>query len=162
MTKRTIEFAMMPNRTTRAWRMPREMCTRRSIAPCSIKSFRCSGVQRNSSQSSHSKHVANSVSLLLPFGESLDNESISPISRWWRKTRNIRWRWSGFWRQDCCSSLYRLYKLATLRREYFPPLLIMSDDFPGMRPLSDCVVDGDTKVSELTFPSDVIYILQPQ
>ena len=70
--------------------------------------------------------------------------------------------WSGFWRQDCCSSLYRLYKLATLRREYLPPLLIMSDDFPGMRPLSDCVVDGDTKVSELTFPSDVIYILQPQ
>ena len=94
MTKRTIEFAMMPNRTTRARRMPRKMCTRRGTAPCSIKSFRCSGVQMNSSQSSHSKHVANSVSLLRPFGESLDNESISPISRWWRKTRNIRWRWS--------------------------------------------------------------------
>ena len=80
MEKRTIEFAMIPKRATRARRMPRKMCTRRGTAPCSIKSFRWSGVQRDSSQSSHSKHVASSVSLLRPFGESSDNESNVPLA----------------------------------------------------------------------------------
>ena len=116
-TKRMIEFAMIPKRTTRVRRMPREMCTRRGTAPSSIKSCRCSGVQRDSSQSSHSKHVASSVSLLPPFG---NHRTTSPMSRWRRKTRNIRW-WSASRWHDSCLSSYCHFTLAAVRRECILP-----------------------------------------
>ena len=116
-------------------------------------------------------HLSRPIQNTLPiasryFGHSGNHRTTSPMSRWRRKTRNIRWRLSGSRYHDSCSSSYLHYKLVAIRRGCYLPLFVDIVWWFSRNSASSGL--GRQRrhpirtVSELKVPSDVLYILRSQ